>query len=594
MNSEELEQSLRTEFETYLNDIASSMRDSVNEFQKNFEAEFEKHKQQMNDTFRNFSEKLETAPEFDDVFKQSVIEHLRLARDEGAQLAATAFGEAEKLKEQSAVTVSYDLVSNAVKAIKAETSQASILKVLLQHASNFAPRGAFFIVKGEQLAGWKQFGGDGEIDDQGLASVTVPLGSDNLVSRAALTMETTDGAYGLNDADANFADSMNFGKPDRMYAIPLTARGRGVAVLYVDYGSGTSLNIEALETLVSVAGLTVELLAANQTTRGTAMANANAYSPMDDQFNRTNPDLKVEDTFTSTRSEPVSAETDLTTPVSYDPADTGFAFTPAGSRSESVSASGSYEVVEDELETSYAETAYDESEYAGTVSVSEADMANVGPADFSPVSEEPVVQEEYQFEVAAEEESVENESVLEPVPVGVGESAAEGFANGGYEFETGAGYQPGYSESGTTGYTQPESTSVSNESFSPVSPSTDFTPAAETPSAERPRFGRGLDLPIEVSDEERKSHTKARRFARLLVSEIKLYNEQKVSEGRQAGDLFDRLREAIERSREMYDKRVESDVAARFDYFDYELVTDLAEGDINKLGGSYPGPAKGH
>ena len=84
-------------------------------------------------------------------------------------------------------------------------------------------------------------------------------------------------------------------------------------------------------------------------------------------------------------------------------------------------------------------------------------------------------------------------------------------------------------------------------------------------------------------------HNDARRFARLLVSEIKLYNEQKVTEGRESGDLYDRLREAIDRSRDMYDKRVQEPVAAKFDYFHYELVNALAEGEDVKLGASYPG-----
>src|SRR5207302_5762086 len=82
---------------------------------------------------------------------------------------------------------------------------------------------------------------------------------------------------------------------------------------------------------------------------------------------------------------------------------------------------------------------------------------------------------------------------------------------------------------------------------------------------------RPVDLPIDVAEDERRLHNDARRFARLLVSEIKLYNEKKVDEGRQANDLYERLREAIDRSREMYDKRVQPPVAAKFDYFHYEL-----------------------
>ena len=102
---------------------------------------------------------------------------------------------------------------------------------------------------------------------------------------------------------------------------------------------------------------------------------------------------------------------------------------------------------------------------------------------------------------------------------------------------------------------------------------------------------RNVDLPIEVGEDERRLHNDARRFARLLVSEIKLYNEQKVKEGRESSDLYERLKEAIDRSREMYDKRVQPPVAAKFDYFHYELVNALAEGDDNKLGSGYPGSA---
>lgn len=97
------------------------------------------------------------------------------------------------------------------------------------------------------------------------------------------------------------------------------------------------------------------------------------------------------------------------------------------------------------------------------------------------------------------------------------------------------------------------------------------------------------ELPIEVGEEERRLHNDARRFARLLVSEIKLYNEPKVKEGRSRSDIYDRLREDIDRSRQMYDKRVAPPVAARHDYFHQELVNTLAEGDPAKLGEGYPG-----
>jgi hypothetical protein len=92
-------------------------------------------------------------------------------------------------------------------------------------------------------------------------------------------------------------------------------------------------------------------------------------------------------------------------------------------------------------------------------------------------------------------------------------------------------------------------------------------------------------------DEEEKLHNDARRFARLLVSEIKLYNEQKVADGRRHSDLYDRLKEDIDRSRQMYEKRVNATVAAKFDYFYDELVNTLAEGNPSRLGSDHPGPS---
>jgi hypothetical protein len=126
----------------------------------------------------------------------------------------------------------------------------------------------------------------------------------------------------------------------------------------------------------------------------------------------------------------------------------------------------------------------------------------------------------------------------------------------------------------------------------PSAPQTEFASQYVTPLGSTRRYGVSEpELPIEVGEEERRLHNDARRFARLLVSEIKLYNENKVQEGRTKADLYDRLRDDIDRSRQMYDKRVAAPVAARHDYFHQELVNLLAEGDAAKLGQSYPGAA---
>jgi hypothetical protein len=88
----------------------------------------------------------------------------------------------------------------------------------------------------------------------------------------------------------------------------------------------------------------------------------------------------------------------------------------------------------------------------------------------------------------------------------------------------------------------------------------------------------------QLSAEEETRHEEARRFARLLVSEIKLYNEDGVDRGRANRDLYQRLKEDIDRSREMYEKRISPDIRASRDYFHEELVRILADGDPDALG----------
>jgi hypothetical protein len=93
--------------------------------------------------------------------------------------------------------------------------------------------------------------------------------------------------------------------------------------------------------------------------------------------------------------------------------------------------------------------------------------------------------------------------------------------------------------------------------------------------------------PPAVSDEEQAIHQKAQRFARLLVDEIKLYNLAKVTEGRKNKDLYDRLKETIEKSRATFAKRYGNTLAAGGDYFQHELIRSLAEDDISIMGANF-------
>jgi len=67
------------------------------------------------------------------------------------------------------------------------------------------------------------------------------------------------------------------------------------------------------------------------------------------------------------------------------------------------------------------------------------------------------------------------------------------------------------------------------------------------------------------------------------VSEIKLYHEPAVIDGRRDRDLATRLGGEITRARVMYEERVPTHVRERADYFHDELVRTLADGDAGLL-----------
>lgn len=120
------------------------------------------------------------------------------------------------------------------------------------------------------------------------------------------------------------------------------------------------------------------------------------------------------------------------------------------------------------------------------------------------------------------------------------------------------------------------------------------SPAAGTPSlssaaiAAKPVAAPAAPV-SRIPTEEQELHEKAKRFAKLLVDEIKLYNQSKVAEGKQNRDLYKVLREDIEKSRATYDKRYGSTPVASAKYFDSEIVRILADNDRSLLGSDFPG-----
>lgn len=591
MNTEELELSLRSEFENYLKAVVAEMRKESAEFQSKIEAEFDRHKSQFNEAFQSFNARFESEHQFDDGFKSLVGEHLNLARDEGSKIAAEAMAEAERLApppvaaEPTYVEVEvevnkFDGIRDAINDISSKDSQSNILKSLVQHASEYAPRGAFFIIKNEHFVGWKVFGSDDESLENAVRDIRFPTTAESILGAAVRSLASVESGGGANAEDPTFLDPLHYGRPERMLAIPLTARGRGVAVLFADADQG-DVNREALEVLVRVAGMTVEMRAAAAAPVPKAEPNvaeeAEAELPTDTTAETEAP---VEDNGGFAFSESVSYEGGFPTEATVEPTEEVAEF-----------------VEEPQVET-VAEA---------EVETAESAVEFEGPQTFEVAASEEVATFEPAF--AEETQTYEVESI-EPSPFAEPVEETVETAEFSYEtFEAPSEPEP-YTASETSDFGSRDSYESSpfqadspfestSDQFAPaVVPMGGMEPALDAvieapvvaPSVPKARLSdRNVDLPIEVAEEERRSHNDARRFARLLVSEIKLYNEKKVIEGREANDLYDRLREAIDRSREMYDKRVQPPVASKFDYFHYELVNSLADGEAGRLGNGYPG-----
>ena len=455
MVSGQLEDSLRRELESYVEGRIGGIKQEIATLQS-----------QLNESLSRLLDR-QGDVQLDASVAASILEHLRAAHEEGIEVAAS---ESSRAKASSDMAI----VKAAISEIDEQDSQAGILKILVNRAASFAPRVAFFVSKGEQSIGWRARGFQGTVGDQAIHQMSFPIAADTSVGHAARSRTSWSGSSTSHPENHLILNRLGDEPPSRIVAVPLVVRNRTVAVLYADSAAldSDAINLEALETLVRVSGMAVELLVA----RAAPAAQAAAPQP-----------APVEET--ATPEQP-----------SYSPAVEYGEITP---------------VVE-------------ESAPAAEVTEFEA------PPQMQPVEEEP--------ETRPFVAEIEATPVAAEAPV---EIAAE------------------------------------------LAPSVEAPAPATTP---RRRYGADVELPVAVgSDEERRLHNDARRFARLLVSEIKLYNEQKVAEGRSQGDLYQRLREYIDRSREMYDKRVKPEVAQSYDYFHNELVTTLAEGDEAKLGSAYPG-----
>src|SRR5436190_6648557 len=358
-----------------------------------------------------------------------------------------------------------------------------------------------------------------------IGGVSLPVTAQTIVTRAVRTRMTASGADAADSEYAMLLDQLG-GAPAAVAAIPLVVRGKVVAVLYADSPS-TDGGAMNLDA--------VELLTRVASMAVNLVSIQRASAPAAAAAEPAPAPAAVEYGYTPQVEEPAAAEEAGT--------DSHFA-TP----------------VKESVEAAPTEAAEVE---AGQPTFEDAEAHAEEPYSSFTTEPAPPAISEQPWE-AGPTVMAEPTAPTEPLP------APEELS------QTPASFEPG--------------TTPPPFEAQPMASDSGYSSSFSAPLGTSRRYGVSEpELPVDVSEDERRLHNDARRFARLLVSEIKLYNEPKVQEGRSKGDLYDRLRDDIDRSRQMYDKRVAPPVAARHDYFHQELVNTLAEGDVAKLGMSYPG-----
>ncbi len=77
---------------------------------------------------------------------------------------------------------------------------------------------------------------------------------------------------------------------------------------------------------------------------------------------------------------------------------------------------------------------------------------------------------------------------------------------------------------------------------------------------------RESDIPS-VDESDPRAVEKAKRFARIIVSDIALYNQEAVSTGIRNGTFFELLKEDVEEGRRLYDNRVPETIRQKKDFY---------------------------
>ncbi len=483
----------------------------------------------------------------------------------------------------------------ATVAIDRARSQGDILSALLAETPRFASRAVLLLLRPDGLAGW---------GSQGFAQERVSAFA--LPRYHALTERMIDGSgtVALTPADcAEVAAQLDGPAAREGVLIPLVLRDRVTAALYADALDGQALESAALQTLAHLVALSIETLPFRERAATATLRSA-------DSLPREAPPAALAPTAPAEAVEaPAPAATQALSVPEPEPEPEPPAIEPEPTP---VEPSWAAEPVEVEPEETFETPA--EVDAVGVEALStgalEIDLEPVLPAidldatavtglepEPEPVAWQPAPVEEPAAPPAEPELPADPYLARPAVPAEPEPVATEGHetvllrtlpppaAPSGADTAAFADLPADLPEPALPEPQDGDSAQAEPLRAVPAGPDAPRTAEVRPPSGVQGpgwAFSTGRMPAISLDDEP--VHEEARRLARLLVSEIKLYNEEQVEEGRRNRDIYERLKEDIDRSRQMYEDRVDPKVVATTDYFYQELVRILAAGDSRALG----------
>ena len=470
---------------------------------------------------------------------------------------------------------------DALASIDRARSQTEILSTLLRESARYASRTAVLLVRGGELRGWGSEGfGDAETALRGV----VLDGEGGAWGRLAQSQ----GAEPLSGADcATFISRVGSPLPHDGVLVPIVLRDRVAAGLYADRLDDRELGVEALQILAHAAAQAIETLPFRERSSTPTLAleggaNGVGVEPA--------PAAAVEQAAAEAPAPEPEAQAAEPAYETYEEPEPAAWTAPPVQEEERVETARTAALPAN-LAADLPEPPRQETSVAGDRDRSIPSVTEAMPLPGFPVASDSSLATQRAPEPPAPPEPMEEEvpryprSVEEPpAPARTPDPSPDATVLLQRSSFTG--------EPAVTPTPAPTPAAAAPlrpvpEPEEPAAPP--FERAAGTPEVRPPS---GVDGPgwafattrVPVNADNPALHEEARRLARLLVSEIKLYNEEQVEEGRRNRDVYERLREDIDRSRQMYDERVDPQILRSTDYFYQELVRILAAGDSKALG----------